>query len=148
MPVLSILLQPDGALVDVTVGLSRTQTRRLRTTGRPVPAPVPLRALLDIGAECTCVDSQAVASLNLPRVGISLASVPALGGLAGSTQHDASLTLLHPAGPALHLVIPDLPITQPGLGLLGYQALIGRDVLDAHCLLVYDGPGGRASLAY
>src|SRR5690349_16255464 len=100
MPILTGRIEADGALVDILIGWSRPQVQRLRATGRPVPAPVPLRALLDSGAECTCVEPQAVAPLALPVKGISLANVPAATGLGPAAQHDASLTVLHPSGTA------------------------------------------------
>src|SRR5262249_41817586 len=100
MPILTGQIEPDGALVDVLIGWSRSQVQRLRAAGRPIPSPVSLRALLDPGAECTCVDPQAVAILALPVIGISLANLPATTGLAPAVQRDASLTIVHPSGAA------------------------------------------------
>ncbi|MBY0527846.1 MAG: hypothetical protein K2R98_30900 [Gemmataceae bacterium] len=59
-----------------------------------------------------------------------------------------SLTITHPSGDSqAQLVFRNLPVIQQPLGQLGYQALIGRDVLE-RCLLVYDGPAKRYTLAY
>src|SRR5262245_40825774 len=109
MPVLTGALHPtDGALVDVRVGLSRLEVRRLRNAGRPGPAPVPVRALLDTGAECTCMDLQALAPLALPLRGVTLANAPALGGFSGAAQYDAGLTVVHPSGnPGDNWVVTD-----------------------------------------
>jgi hypothetical protein len=74
--------------------------------------------------------------------------VPAIGGLSLTWQRDAALTILHPSGSAAedlritNLVVVELPL----LGL-GYQALIGRDVL-SQCRLLYDGPADRFELSY
>jgi hypothetical protein len=128
MPILNGQLEPDGALVDVLVGLSRPEIRRLRAAGRPVPASVALRALLDTGAECTCVDPQSLVGLLLPLKGIGLTNVPAMGGLTPAAQHDASLTVVHPAGTSQNLVIHEHQVVELALGQLGYQMLIGRDL--------------------
>jgi hypothetical protein len=148
MPLLKGSLGPDGALVDLLVGLSRPEVRRRRLAGNPVPAPIAIRALLDTGAECTCIDPQALTPLTLPLKGVGLANVPAAGGLVGTSQHDASLTVVHPSGTAaLNLVLPEWPVCLLSLGHLGYQALIGRDVLNRF-LFVYDGAGQTYTLAY
>lgn len=147
MPVLNSRLEADGALVDVLVGLSRPGVRRLRSAGQTIPAPVALRALLDTGADCTCVDPQALAALPLLLKGIGLANVPALGGLRAVAQYDAGLTVVHPAGASQNLVIHEHPIVELALNQLGYQMLIGRDLLD-QWLFIRNGPAGLFSLSY
>jgi hypothetical protein len=63
-------------------------------------------------------------------------------------QYAAGLTVIHPSGdPALHLVLADLLVIDVPLRHLGYEALIGRDVLDA-CRFLYHGPRNRFRLAY
>jgi hypothetical protein len=58
------------------------------------------------------------------------------------------LTLVHPSGYArANLVSRNLPVLEQPLNQLGYQALIGRDILD-RCLLVYDGPGRAFTPGY
>jgi hypothetical protein len=77
-----------------------------------------------------------------------LANVPALGGLGIAVEYDAGLRILHPAGNTSHdLVFTDLPVLELDLGQVGYQALIGRDVL-AVCNFFYQGPAGRFELIY
>jgi hypothetical protein len=148
VPRLSGLLQPEGALVAVEVGLSQTEVRRLRSAFRPIPAAVALHALLDTGAECSCVDPRAVATLALPFANVGLANIPALGGLAPITQYEACLTIVHPSGDSrLNLVVDGLFLAEVPLAALGYEVLIGRDVL-ARCRFMYDGPGGRFLLRY
>jgi Retroviral aspartyl protease len=143
MPILNGQFEPDGALV----GLRRPEVRKLRAAGRPLPAPVAVRALLDTGAECTCIDPQALGGLSLPLKGLGLTNVPALGGLTATPQRDASLTIIHPAGAAQNLVIHEHPVVELALGQLGYQMLIGRDLLD-QWLFVRNGPASTFSLSY
>jgi hypothetical protein len=148
MPELSGILQPEGALVAVEIGLSRSEVQRLRNAARPVPAAVPLRALLDTGAECSCVDPQALTTLALPLKNIGMANIPAIGGLAPTFECVASLTVVHPSGDSrLNLVIHTLLLAEVSLAALGYEVLIGRDVLK-RCRFLYDGPGDRFKLAY
>jgi hypothetical protein len=55
---------------------------------------------------------------------------------------------LNPTGNAQdHLVVPDLSVLELSLSSLGYQALIGRDLL-ARCRFLYDGPGNAFRLTY
>ena len=144
-------IDPDGCLVDALVGLSWPVVQKLRAAGNPVPAPVAVRALLDSGAEITCIEPQALAPLVQAglRLGIHvLANVPALSGLTLAGQYYASLTIVHPCGnPQANLVLRNLPILEQPLGKLGYQALIGRDVLSS-CLFIMDGPGAQFTLGY
>jgi hypothetical protein len=148
MPVLTGPLRPEGALVDARISMSHTQVRQLRFAGRPIPAPVLLRGMLDTGAESTCVEPRAVAALALPFKAIGLANLPAGGGLTLGPQFEAALTVIHPSGdPRRDLVVPDLLVTELPLGALGYEVLIGRDVLDLWRFL-YHGPRRRFRLAY
>jgi hypothetical protein len=68
---------------------------------------------------------------------------------SGAGFHRAPvLTVLHPSlRRRSHLVLPDHHVVEQPLGVLGYQAVLGRDVL-AGCLVVYDGPAGACTLAY
>jgi hypothetical protein len=148
MPILSGLIDPSGLYLDVRVGLSAVEIRRRRNAGEAIPAPISLRAIIDTGADSTCVDGPSVASLGLEISGITLANRPALGGLGPVIEYDVSLTLIHPSGdPRKDFVLRAYPVIELPLGSLGFQALIGRDFL-SQCQLFYDGPGNSFSLAY
>ncbi len=141
----------EGALVDIQVGLSAPVVQGLRASGRPVLQALNARALIDPGAEVTCLDPQiltplAAAGAALQRV--VFANLPSLGGLVASPMYAVSLTVVHPSGTArANLTVRNLPVLEQPLGLLGYQALLGRDVLE-RCLVVYDGPGRCFTLAF
>jgi hypothetical protein len=148
VPVLKGLLQPEGAIVDVRVGWSAGQARQLRQALRPVPPALDTRALVDTGAEITCLDGALAQQLGLPLAQLALANVPALGGLRLGAHYHAGLELVHPsAAPGRDLVVPDLLILEVPLAGLGYQALIGRDVL-ARCDFLYGGRRQRFTLMY
>ena len=148
MPRLSGILRAEGALVSVEIGHSRSEAQRLRNAARPIPAPVSSLALLDTGAECSCVDPKALRALGLPLANIGMVNIPALGGLTATTQLEACLTVVHPSGDAgRNLVVDGLLVAEALLTALGYQVLIGRDVL-SRCRFLYDGPSGRFKLSY
>jgi hypothetical protein len=148
MPILKGTLQIEGALVVIVLGWSVARARRLRAALRPVPPPVNAQAIIDSGAEVTCVDSSLIQVLGLPLVGTVLANLPAHGGVTASALHDASLTVVHPSGNARsNLVVGNLEVLELSLAPVGYHILLGRDVLAA-CRFLYNGPGNSFQLAY
>lgn len=148
MPILSGFLQPEGALVEILLGWSAAGAQKQRAALRPVPPPLQGRALLDTGAEITCVDGVLIQQLGLPFGGTVAANLPAHGGVTFAALHHASLTVLHPSGNSPdNLVVLNLTVLDIAVSSLGYQALIGRDVL-ARCGFLYDGPKGTFRLEY
>lgn len=151
MRVLHGTVEADGAMVEVQLGLASANVQKLRQAGRPIPPAVTLRALLDPGAEATCVDPQVLApwiAFGLPPNRLILTNTPALGGSGAAAEYTVGLTIVHPSGnPRDNLVLRNQPVIELALGALGYQALIGRDVLN-QCMLIYDGPGKVFTLAY
>jgi hypothetical protein len=138
-------------LVEAVIGLAASNVQVLRQAGQAVPAPVTVRALIDTAADVSCVDPQVLAPLvaaGLMPGRYVFANMPAMSGLNLAGEYTLSLTILHPSGNArAHLVLRNHPVVEQTLGPLGYQALVGRDILD-RCLHVYDGPGKRFTLAY
>jgi hypothetical protein len=148
MPLLRGSLQPEGALVDVLLGWSAAGAQQQRVALRPVPPPLQARALLDTGAEITCVDGGLIQQLGLPFGGTVAANLPAHGGLTFAALHHASVTVLHPSGHSRdHLVVLNVTVLEISVSLLGYQVLLGRDVL-ARCGFLYHGPRNTFRLAY
>lgn len=148
MPIIKTPLAPGGALVEVVLSWSITGARRLRAALRPVPPAVDARAILDTGAEVTCVDSSLIQSLGIPAAGWALGNLPAHGGVNLHPLYDVGLVIVHPSGNSRdNLVVRDLSVMELSLASIGYQMLIGRDVL-AKCKFFYDGPGSKFVLAY
>jgi hypothetical protein len=138
----------DGPLAQVRIGLSRAVQITRQQAGQTTPQPVTVAALIDTGAECTCVDQAIVNRLSLPLHTAGLTNVPGLGGLTGTLRYTAGVTLLHPSGkPGQHLIIPAIAVTALNLGSFGVEAVIGRDVL-AQCILIYDGVAGTFAITY
>ena len=148
MPVINGILRLEGAMVAVMIGWSYRRTLQLRQALKPVPQPVRSRGILDSGAEQSCLDLAFVRNLGLPFRAVSLVNLPALGGTSIASVTDASLTILHSvANPRDHLVLRDLPVLELSLGTIGYDVLIGRDVL-AKTRFGYNGPRHRFRLVY
>ncbi len=146
MPSLVSPFAADGPIVEVEVGWSNAEIRAARRAGRPIPAPIQCLALIDTGADGSCLDSSLIRQLGLSYGGISMVNVPTLGGIVFSPSHDANLIVRHPSGnSALDLVLADVLILDLDLGMLNCQALLGRDLL-ASCRFLYDGPRGRFKL--
>lgn len=145
------VIRVEGAVVDVSVGLTAANMQTLRAAGQPIPQPISLRAMIDTGAEVTCVDTGALASLlavGLSPSRIILANLPASVGLNATREYFVTLSVINPVNtPRSDLVLRNHPIIEQPLRQLGYEALLGRDVLE-HCMLVYDGPGRSVTLAF
>jgi hypothetical protein len=128
---------------------------RRRRAHQPIPQPISVLALLDTGAERTCVDPTVVTRLGLPFSGTGLMGAPGvgvgpavLGGSILGASYEAGLVILHPVTkPPSNLVVHELVVDELPLANFGIEAVIGRDVL-ALCILVYDGPAGSVTLAY
>lgn len=137
----------DGPRVRVRIHLNPKDRRHRWRQRQVIPPPVEVWALLDTGAECTCVTPGVAARLSLPVARFRMANAPGLAGLTGALVRDASFTIVHPAGGRHDLVLPELEVTELDLAALGYDALVGRDVL-ARCVLTYNGPAGSFTLGY
>ncbi len=138
----------DGMIVPVRIGVGHQELIRLRRAHQAVPQAATFDALVDTGAQISCIDSAILKGLGLPLFGVTPVNMPALGGLSAAVQYAASLTLVHPSSlPADELVVTDIPLTEVDLGVLGYQVLLGRDVLRL-CSLRVDGPNSTYSIDY
>jgi hypothetical protein len=145
-------IDPAGVTVSVFIGLSAPDAANLRRAGRPIPPAVRVQALVDTGADTTCLDPNALVTLTAVGVTplrIGLVNVPTLGGLRPMVEYTVSLTIPPPGGMPSRggLTLCNLPVVEQPLGQIGYEALLGRDVL-AHCVLIYDGPSRAYTLAY
>ena len=79
MPIIKDLISEEGGLVKISIGWSYTGARNLRLARRPVPVRLEAMALLDTGAEISCLDSKLIEELELPDEGPVLASVTGNG---------------------------------------------------------------------
>jgi hypothetical protein len=147
----SFSLNPAGALVEVHFGLPAAKVNALRRAGRPIPPPVVAQALIDTGADVSCVDKGILApliALGLKPNRFVFANLPAAGGTNLTGEYALGILVPHPSGrPKSALQLRSQPVVEQPLATLGYEALIGRDIL-ARCMLIYDGPSGTFTLGY
>jgi hypothetical protein len=140
MPSVAGALQPQGAVTELLVGLARADVRSLQQALRPVPQNMLLNALVDSGADSTCLDTAIVSVLTLPIASIGLINMPATVGLRLATMHRAEIILPHPSGNRSdQLCVGEVVVCDVPLKLLGFDAIIGRDILDI-LRFTYDGP--------
>jgi hypothetical protein len=141
-------LDPAGALVDIPAGWTATNAAALHRALKPVPPAQQLRALIDTGAEATCLDPAIIQMLGLPFESTVFSNMPATVGLGLSSIYAGSITVLHPSGNARqNLVVPEVGICELPLRTLNLDAVIGRDILN-RLRFVYDGPAGTFVLEY
>lgn len=108
---------------------------------------IPIRALIDTGASCTCIDPAHLTQLGLSPTAPASVHTPSTGGTAAQAwQYDVSLTIVSTVNePVLSLGI--VPVLGSELRKQGIDALIGRDVL-AGLVFHYNGSTGFYTLAY
>jgi hypothetical protein len=146
----TLQLDPGGPILQALVTVSNPRRDALVQAGQPVPLPVPIRALVDTGASCTCVDPAVLRDgLRLTPTG----SVPINTPTTGATPHNADqydIALIIPPATAEEppLIFQTIPVVSSSLlHSQGFHALIGRDILK-QCILIYNGSVGTFSLAY
>jgi hypothetical protein len=139
----------NGATIRLEIGVSRTHRRALQSAHRPIPQPVSATALVDTGADVSCIEATVLRKIALQRRrAFLLVNSPGIGGMQYQPGYFAGITVLHPSGrTADNLVIPDLLVAELNLQLHGIQFLFGRDAL-AYCRLQYDGLAGTFALEY
>jgi hypothetical protein len=130
----------DGCIVRICVGLTAVDVLQWRRSGRVVPAPIEFDALIDPGAEVSCVDSAAIRRLYPPTTTVIPTNAPSNSGLSFSPQYSVALTILDPQQvQGNNIVFPNATLTELNLNTVSLQSLIGRDLL-AHCVFTYNGP--------
>jgi hypothetical protein len=141
-------LDAAGALVDILAGWSAVETAARRSALKPVPPAQQLRALIDTGAEATCLDPAIIRMLGLPFCMTVFSNMPATVGLGLSSIYAGSIAILHPSGNARqNLVVPEVEICELPLRTLNLDAVIGRDILN-RLRFIYDGPAATFLLEY
>lgn len=145
MPHLNLQFTQHGPVLDILIGVSESRADALKRAAQLVPNRISIRALIDTGASCTCIDPTILSQLNLTATGAIPVHTPSTGGTPVlQNQFDVSLSLVHPYR---SLTIPNIAVIESNLIIQGIDALIGRDVLK-RCLFVYDGQEKHFTLAF
>jgi hypothetical protein len=142
-------LQTGAAYVNLLVAPSQPRQDALQKSNLPIPPPLRVRGLLDTGSSKSAIDTHIVQSLGLHPTGSELVHTLSTWGTPHHTiTYDVSIMILG-SGSAIKntFVVPALAVTESALKYLGFEIVIGRDVL-AHCLFVYDGRANLFSVAF
>lgn len=135
-------------MVPVGVAVSQARREALAAAGHEVPAPSSVRALVDTGASCTCVDPAVLKALDLSARGSVSVHTPSTGSaLHQADEYDVSLIIPGAGTHHVPLTIDAVPVIAADLAIQGIHAIIGRDVL-RDCILIYNGTVGEFTLAF
>ena len=144
MPILTGPLSANTALAELIIGVGAVHAAALVRAGRPVPPALVVRALIDTGAKRTCVDARVIAALDVLSTDVRHVRTVATGPMPLVTR---VFNLAIMGGPASAVINPELAVLEANLAHHGIDCLLGRDALQS-CVLVYDGPARRFSLAF
>jgi predicted aspartyl protease len=146
MPILNFRLDGRGRpVVELYVGVGAAEWEVRAESGLTLPGALRIDALLDTGASRTLVAREILDALGL----LPVRETDVFTASTGWHPLSAGLYVvsLSWAGEVTGALDPNVQVAAgDGLGGLGVQALVGRDVL-SRALLVYNGPRGEFTLA-
>jgi predicted aspartyl protease len=147
MPILTLPLEPDGAVINIGFVVSGPRQDAMRKAGVPIPAPVVVRGLVDTGASGTCVDCTVIKKLQLVPSGTISIHTPSTGPNPKTcNQFDVGVGIVMDNN-QIHLSGLVIPVIESDLSALNIQALLGRDLLEQG-ILIYDGRRRLLTLAF
>jgi hypothetical protein len=147
MPNVNFPIQSRGPLLTVSIGVSLPRASALTAASRPLPPSSQGMFLVDTSASDTCVDPELIRNLGLQPTGRAAISTPSTAGSPHyCDQYDVSLFIPGSTGSGGHLV-EAIPVVTTHLRSLGFDGLLGRDVLN-NCILIYNGSASFFTLAY
>jgi predicted aspartyl protease len=132
-----------GPLLQVEVYVPSALEQLLIAQNQPIPPPRTGWALIDTGATKSCVDINAISTLGVNPIGVTLT-----GTAGGQVQQPLYPARFRFPGEAFEQEFSSvIGVDLTGQSILGQDiiVLLGRDVL-AKCVLIYNGPGGFFTL--
>jgi hypothetical protein len=132
-------LANSGPVVDLRLTIPDPIAETLRSAGRSIPPPVPIRAIIDTGAEKTCLVKGLAERLGLLPVGYSLVTT------ASHTSVSClrfSIGIIWPNDMTMTGVATEVPTIGRDV-----SCLIGRDIL-AKASIVYLGHINQFSISF
>jgi predicted aspartyl protease len=134
-------------MLDMIVGASIPRILALQAEGQPVPAAQNIRALIDTGASCSCIDPTVLGALGLQPTGKTPVITPITGEHAIETDtYDVCITI-QPSDNQQPLTRAVISVCAIVLVHQGFHALLGRDILK-DCYFTYNGSAKLFTLAY
>lgn len=148
MPHFTLTASPQtGPMLDMVVNASMPRLLALEADGQPAPESQNIRALIDTGASCTCIDPTVLAALGLQPTGKALMTTPSTGAIpAEADTYDVCIFIPAP-GNQQPLIKAVISVCTSQLIHQGFHALLGRDILK-DCHFTYNGSAEFFTLAY
>jgi hypothetical protein len=143
MPKFTYAVSQAGLEVPVLVGLDGQHTSDLVAAGKPVPAPVLVRGLLDSGSNMTAMAPWVAQKLRLASM--ASASTYTAGGPAAVQLFHVSITILPPSQQSGLITLPSVWVSELPVALPDADVLVGLNVL-LQAKLWLDGPARSFSL--
>lgn len=111
MPILTLPLGGDGAIIPILLHVSGPRQQVLRAANQPIPPPVLGRGLIDTGASGTAVDPSVVQALGLVPTGTINIVTPSTGAVPHvCNQYDIALVIL--MAQQLHVASLTIPVVE------------------------------------
>jgi predicted aspartyl protease len=131
-------LKDQGPRVPLTISVTEAARAALVADNKPVPAPIPLTALVDTGAGASVITRGIAQKLGLQPVGVTNVHTPSDANVPMPTY-------------AIRLVLGNVIVfettaIEADLQAQGIEALIGRDVLSS-AVFIYTGYAGEFTIA-
>lgn len=148
MPHFTITLTQGMPMINLLVTVSAARRVALQAANVALPAPQPIRGLVDTGASHTCIDPSVFQALQLQPTGSVPMHTPSTGGVPMSADtYDVGIII--PSTPtSAPYQRPNMQVSATDLlAAQGFHALIGRDIL-THCVLNYNGSMQLLTMAY
>jgi hypothetical protein len=139
MPHITFPVDANGLSLSLMFGLNGNALAQLAAAGKPLPAPVLVRGVIDTGSDVTCLAAPIVQQLRLPV--LTQRTTQTVAGPLQVNIYEASLGIPDPGHSSRHLLVLDqliiMELVQPPSP--GIDALLGLDVV-LQLLLFLDGP--------
>lgn len=134
-----------GPILQVEVAIPSALAQHLTEHNLPIPPSVSGFALIDTGATRSCIDVQAISTLEVSSIGITTTMTA-----AGPAQQNLYPARFRFPGEGLEIEfssVVGVDLRGQSVGDQPLIALIGRDVL-SRCILIYNGLGGFFTLGF
>ena len=147
MPFLTIPMGADGPIVEIGVTVSLPRQTAMTTQGIPAPPPQLVRALIDTGASCTCIDNGVIIQLGLQPTGTAQMVTPSTGSIPTTVnQYDLAIYLFMD-NQHVHQMAMTIPVIGADFSSQTIDALIGRDLLSEGGFF-YNGTTNTLTIAF
>jgi predicted aspartyl protease len=137
----------SGPRIDAHIGVSKARLGALQAAGQPIPQLQKIRALVDTGASITTIDPTIISALGIQPTGAVPVHTPTTAGTPVQVNTFDVAVYIPITEKSAPFVLPAVQVVESALKAQGFDALIGRDILQ-YCLFVYDGRANIISMAF